>query len=92
LSLMLFKEKNEWSRLTLDINGYRQQRIEKLQNMAKKFIDRVRFFNNEVELPPMAPWERRQIHMLVTEYDDIDSESFGDGYDRRVILKIKEAK
>jgi len=52
-------------------------------------IDIVRFFQKDVELPPMDPWERRQIHMFVAEYDDVVSESVGEGRDRRVTLKPK---
>jgi len=37
----------------------------------------------------MDPWERRQIHMFVAEYDDVVSESVGEGRDRRVTLKPK---
>jgi len=89
LGLMLFKETGEWIRNSVDINGYRQRRVEKLQDMAKGFIDRVRFFQNEVMLPPMAPWERRHVHIFISEYEDIESESVGEGRDRRVTLRIK---
>ena len=58
--------------------------------MAKSYIDRVRFFQKDVELPPMDPWERRQIHMFVSEYDDVVSESVGEGHERRVTLKPKK--
>jgi len=58
--------------------------------MARSYIDKVRFFQKEVEMPRMNPWERRQIHIMVAEYDDIISESTGEGDDRRVVLKPKE--
>jgi predicted RNA-binding protein Jag len=38
----------------------------------------------------MNSWERRQIHMLVSDYDDIISESTGEGENRRVVLKLKK--
>jgi len=41
-------------------------------------------------MPRMSPWERRQIHVLVSEYDDIESESTGEGENRRVVLKPKK--
>src|SRR3989344_8285001 len=56
-----YKKTGEWPSVMVDINGYNSQRIERLHNIAKKFIDRVRFFQNEVELPIMNPWERRQV-------------------------------
>lgn len=90
LSHIYFKKTNEWPSILLDINGYTNQRIERLHNIAKRFIDRVRFFQAEVELPEMNPWERRQIHTLIAEYDDVESESRGEGKARRLYLKPKK--
>ncbi|MFH1295615.1 MAG: R3H domain-containing nucleic acid-binding protein [bacterium] len=81
---------NEYVRLLVDVNGYRDQRKEKLEDMAKSFIDRVRFFNQEVEMPALNPSERRLIHTFVAQYDDVLSESTGTGRDRRVVLKPKK--
>ncbi len=89
LHLTVLRQTGEQITIVIDINGYRDQRTEKIQNMARSYIDRVRFFQKDVELPPMDPWERRQIHMFVSEYDDIVSESVGEGRDRRVTLKPK---
>lgn len=80
----------EYVRVLVDINGYRDQRKDKLEDMAKSFIDRVRFFSQEVEMPPMNPSERRIVHSFVSEYDDVTSESVGVGRDRRVVLKPKK--
>jgi spoIIIJ-associated protein len=89
ISLAVFKHTNTPTTVLVDINGYKNQKIEKLQNLTRKLIDKVRFFEQDVEMPPMDPWERRQVHLLVTEYDDIVSESTGEGRDRRVVLKAK---
>jgi len=90
LSLMLFKQLNKWTKISLDINGYRTARIERLHDLVKKHVDRARFFASEVEMPPMSPWERREVHLFISDYDDIESESTGDGRDRRVVLKPKK--
>lgn len=80
----------EYVRILVDINGYRELRKDKLEGMVKNFIDRVRFFSQEVEMPPMNPSERRVVHTFVSDYDDIVSESVGVGRDRRVVLKPKK--
>jgi spoIIIJ-associated protein len=89
LANMLFNETGEWHHLVIDINGYRDSRKESLQEMVRNFIDRVRFHNEDVEMPPMNAFERRQVHMFISEYPDIESESTGSGYDRRVVLRVK---
>jgi spoIIIJ-associated protein len=90
LKLMIYRETKTQPILTVDINEYKDRKAEKLQDMARNYIDKVRFFQKEVELPRMNPWERREIHMLVSEYDDILSESTGEGNNRRVVLKPKD--
>ncbi|HNS71152.1 MAG TPA: R3H domain-containing nucleic acid-binding protein [bacterium] len=89
LSLIALKKTGQLSIITIDINNYKGKKIEKILEIAKSSIDKVRFFEKEIALPPMNPWERRQIHVLVSDYPDIESESVGEGLARRVILKPK---
>jgi spoIIIJ-associated protein len=89
---ILYKQTNEWPNLSLDINGYNQQRIDRLYNLAKRFIDRVRFFQTEVEMPALNAWERKQIHTYISEYSDVESESRGEGKNRKMYLKPKVHK
>lgn len=86
---IIYAQTEEWPNLELDINGYNEKRVERLQNLAKRFIDRVRFFQNEVEMPFLNPWERKQIHSYINEYDDVISESRGEGKTRRLYLLPK---
>lgn len=90
LKLIVFRQTQQQPILSLDINQYRSRKTEKLHDLVKGFIDKVRFFQKEVELPRMNPWERREVHMLISEYDDIFSESTGEGENRRVVLKLKK--
>lgn len=87
LGLIMFRQTGERTTVVVDINDYKDQRTERIREIARKFIDKARFFQGDVELPPMNPWERRQIHMMIQDYDDIISESTGEGRDRRVVLK-----
>lgn len=90
LRLIIFRKTGEQVVLNVDINGYKNQKANKIKDLARKFIDKVRFFEKEIELPRMNPWERRQVHTFVSEYDDVESESTGEGRDRRVVLKPKK--
>ena len=86
LSHAVFKEKEEWIPITLDINGYRQGKLDKLEEMVKGFVDRARFHQKEIKLPVLTPYERRHVHMLIADYIDVGSESRGDGRDRRLFV------
>lgn len=89
LSLVLFRKAGESTHVNVDINGYRTQKTEKIEDITKNFIDRVRFMQKDVEMPPMNPSERRLVHTFVGKYADITSESVGEGPARRVVLKLK---
>lgn len=82
-----------WQRVAVDINGYRKQRQDKIEEITKGYIDRVRFLTKEIEMPPMTAAERRYVHMFVSAYTDVVSESVGEGASRRVVLKpaVKES-
>ena len=87
--LILYKRTQKWMILNLDINGYKDEKIARIEEMVKKYIDKVRFFQKDIELPPMSPWERRLVHMFVKEYPDVHSESSGEGLTRHVVLSNK---
>lgn len=87
LSHAVFREMDNWVRLSIDINGYRNSKLEKIEEMVRSFVDRVRFHQKEMRLPPLSPFERRHVHTLIGDYVDIESESRGDGRNRRLFLK-----
>ncbi len=86
LSHAVYKDTSNWIPLTLDINGYRKQKLEKLEEMVMAIVDRVRFHQKEIKLPPLSPFERRHIHLFIEEYVDVNSESRGEGRQRRLFL------
>lgn len=90
LNLIAFKKSGQSAVITVDINNYKGKKAERIVEITKSFIDKVRFFEKEVMLPPMTPWERRHVHLMVSEYSDIESESTGEGPARRVVLKPKK--
>lgn len=87
LGMMLYNKLGDRVNLLVDINDYRLSRQEKIEEITKNYIDRVRFSQQEVEMPFMNPFERRQVHLFVSGYDDIESESVGEGRFRRVVLR-----
>jgi spoIIIJ-associated protein len=89
LGLMMFRELGDWTYIVVDINGYRDRRRDKIEEMTRSYIDKARFFGKEIKMPPMNAYERRQVHVYVSDYPDIESESEGEGRARRVVLKVK---
>ncbi|HXK52391.1 hypothetical protein H6802_00910 [Candidatus Nomurabacteria bacterium] len=86
LALSLYNKYEEWFNVFVDINGYKEKRFERLEDLAKKAIDKVRFFSKEVALPPMNSFERKYIHEFVSSYDDMQTESTGEGSERHIVV------
>jgi spoIIIJ-associated protein len=75
--------------LNLDINGYKQSKIEYLKKTAKELADEVFLTKEEKALPPMSAYERRIIHAELSSREDITTESQGEGEDRHIVIKPK---
>jgi len=75
--------------ISLDINDYKKNKEEYLQDLARTTADEVSLLKKEKELPSMPSGERRIIHAALGERTDIISESIGEEPDRRVVIKIK---
>ncbi len=78
----------DWVRVTVDIEGYMDRRREKLESMTRSYIDKVRFFTEDVHMPHMNSAERYIVHSYVSNYPDIVSESEGEGFQRHIVLKL----
>jgi spoIIIJ-associated protein len=52
-------------------------------------IDKVQRKKEAVELPPMNAYERRLVHMKVATKSDLETDSIGEGDERRVVVKPK---
>lgn len=77
-------------KVVIDVSGYREKRQESLENMAGRIRDEVLAASEPVDLPFMTAYERRVIHLAIKEYDDVVSESFGEGSDRHVRISPAE--
>ncbi len=91
LSMMVFRDLSEWPRIIVNIGDYRQRRQEALERMAASACQKVKFSGGEYELPAMSAAERRLIHIALASNPDVETESRGEGRERRVVIKPKSA-
>ena len=71
-------------RVSLDVEHYRQRREDSLREMADRVADRVAQTGRGITLEPMAPADRRVIHLHLGEREGIRTESVGYGDDRKI--------
>ncbi len=74
-------------RVSVDVGGYKARRDERLRGVALKAAARARKTGFAVELEPMSAAERRVIHMTLADETAVESESSGEGKNRRVVVK-----
>ena len=73
----------------IDINDYKKKKIERLKETALITADEVSLIKKEKELAPMPAYERRVIHLILSEKQDIITESIGERDERRVVIRPK---
>ncbi len=87
LSLMVNQAIGEWKQLVVDIDGWRERRREQLERMARRAAEDVGMTKEEQILPPMAPYERRLVHLVLADNEDIETESVGEEPERSIVVK-----
>ena len=75
------------TRVRIDVEGYRERRIEKLLDKADEVIDDVLANGGSERLEPMDVFERKAVHELVATVDGVSSRSVGREPGRRVIIE-----
>lgn len=71
-------------RIIVDAENYRARREDSLVRLATRMADEVRRSRGSRLLEPMNPFERRLIHTTLNGYDDIDTQSEGEGLYKQV--------
>jgi spoIIIJ-associated protein len=76
-------------RIIVDAENYRERREENLRSLALRVAQQVRNYRRSIALEAMPPYERRIVHMALSESKDISTESIGEGEERRVVISLK---
>ena len=76
-------------RVLLDCENYRIRREESLVRLAYETADKVALSKHSILLEPMNPYERRLIHTTLTDIQDIETKSEGEGAYRRVRVSLR---
>ncbi len=71
----------------LDINNYRKEKGEKLQTIAEIAAKRARETGQRIILNPMPSYERRIVHLFLSQEKDLITESEGIDPNRKITVK-----
>ncbi len=77
-------------KVNLDISGYKVKRERNIVREVKKIAKEVLSTKVEAKLDPMNSYERRIVHTVISDYDDLTTQSEGEAPNRYVVIKYKE--
>jgi spoIIIJ-associated protein len=80
------KGRDEWLKVIVDAQGYRERRRQTLEEYAKKMADQAASEKRTVPLEPMNSFERRIVHCSLLERQDIRTESQGEEPERYIVI------
>lgn len=86
-SLIVNKNTEEYYRIILDAEGYRERRKKTLERLARKLAQKAVNKERKVVLEPMPPHERRIIHITLKKDSRVKSYSEGEEPFRKVMIE-----
>ena len=72
--------------VSIDVEGYKSRRHDKVIGMAKSAASRAVSQGRTVNLPPMSAYERRLVHIALRDDDRVSTHSEGVDPERRVVI------
>lgn len=88
--ILVSKHLSEPKRILVEIGGYREERESYLADLAQRLKEEVIETGVEKTVRGLKPWERRHIHMALSEDPEVMTESTGEDRDRVLIIKKKQ--
>lgn len=90
-SLVINKESDNYLKVKLDTENYRERRRVTLENLAKNLAYKVKRTRKQVALEPMNPYERRIIHSALQNDKYVETHSEGEEPYRKVVITLKKS-
>ena len=82
--LMINQRVKQWMNIIVDVEQYKERRVNQLTQLALRMADQVAQTGRAVSLEPMPPNERRVVHLALRDHLTVYTQSSGDGERRKV--------
>ena len=77
------------ARVFVDALSYRKGKDLELKKMARFLAEKAKETGADQQLGPLNPYERRLVHMAVSEVPGVSTESIGDAFSKTVHITAK---
>jgi spoIIIJ-associated protein len=88
-TLVVAKKLGKWSKILVDVEGYRIRRESSLRSLATRIAQRVQQSRQPMALEAMPPNERRIVHLALQDHPAVTTSSTGEGDERHVVILPK---
>jgi spoIIIJ-associated protein len=75
----------------VDAEGFRRHQKETLEDLAHRSAEEAKKTRRPQLLPPLSPSERRLVHLALAEDPEVETESEGSGFLKRVAVRLKSS-
>lgn len=93
ITRLVFQDEFDGKRLVVNINRYREDRVDRLKEIVQSIIERIKETGEEHTFHSYLPaHERFVVHTTVGEVDsngELESVSVGEGRERRLTIRFK---
>ncbi|HVZ59089.1 MAG TPA: R3H domain-containing nucleic acid-binding protein [Patescibacteria group bacterium] len=90
LSLIASRRIGRFVRISVEVGDYKKNRTDYLERLARETKEKVLTEDRPHTLSALKSWERRIIHLVLQEDEDVTSESMGEGKDRVLVIKPRD--
>lgn len=87
INTLVNRKLETWTRVIVDVEGYRARREESLVGLAERVARQVSRSGRSIVLEPMPANERRIIHLTLKQHPDVATHSDGEGSSRRITVE-----
>ncbi len=91
-SLVVNHNSEDYIKVSIDTENYREKRTEALLALSNRLADKVAKNGKRFTLEPMNPYERRVIHANLQDDERVTTYSIGSEPYRKVVIAPKDAK
>lgn len=91
ISRMVNKRLKNAIRVTVDVDGYRKERVDSMASLARRMGEKAKRLGHSITVGPFSAHDRRVIHITLKEDHRLNTESLGDGELKKVrIVPVRQ--
>lgn len=89
INQIIRQKKGEWMRVVVNVADFREKEKNRMEDLAIQTAERVRETGEPQNLYNLTPAQRRVVHLALSQEQDVQTESVGEGLERYLVVSKK---